>query len=354
MDLSKGVGAGPYKLPYRWRPLFWEVDDVKYFNERSTSTQQTGFSFVTQSRGWLPDPIGGVFWFGVDDTFSTVYVPMYCGIHEAPRPFAAGNGNFYSFSWDAAFWVFNAVANFAYLRYCDMIQDIQVVQRELEDNFVAMVPEVDKAALKLYRQSPELARDYLTRFSAQQAEKTVTRWRTLFEHLLVKYVDGNVKVDTARGHDDIVRWKLTHPGYPEDWYRRIAEESGDKLRYKKLRLEIEEEEKNKPKPSTAGWFHSSQELGDWAEPLPDDFSFEREKLLLIPGTARCGQPPRCCLHPAKDAPGDKLVIRVPKDKKPADAHAAHRREECGTAGWLVRVPRSEARPVEPVYVEPGE
>lgn len=354
MDLSKGVGAGPYKLPYRWRPLFWEVDGAKYFNERATSTQQTGFSFVTQSRAWLPDPIGGVFWFGVDDTFSTVYVPMYCGIHEAPRPFAAGNGNFYTFSWDAAFWVFNAVANFAYSRYCDMIEDIQVVQSELEDNFAAMQPKIDKAALKLYRRSPELARDYLTEYSARQADKTVARWRELFSYLMVKYVDGNVKVDTARGHADIVRWKLTQPGYPEDWYRRIVEENGDQFRYKKLRHEIEEEKKNEPKPSTAGWFHNRQELGDWNKLLPDDFSFEREKLLLIPGTARCDQPPRCCLAPVEGQAGAEMIVQVPKDKKPADSHAAHRQEECGTAGWLVRVPRSEARPVEPVYVEARE
>lgn len=86
LDMTADVGAGPYELPYRWRPLTWEAGDKEYFNERATSTQQTGFSFVSQSRGWLPDPIGGVLWFGVDDTYSTVYVPMYCGITRVPKP----------------------------------------------------------------------------------------------------------------------------------------------------------------------------------------------------------------------------------------------------------------------------
>ncbi|MCK5222658.1 MAG: C69 family dipeptidase, partial [Candidatus Aminicenantes bacterium] len=76
-DMTKDVGAGPFKLPYRWRGLTWKVDGVKYCNERAISTQQTGFSFVSQSRRWLPDPIGGIHWFGVDDTYSTCYVPIY-------------------------------------------------------------------------------------------------------------------------------------------------------------------------------------------------------------------------------------------------------------------------------------
>ena len=118
-----------------------------YFNERAISTQQTGFSFVAQSRSWLPDPIGGVLWFGVDDTYSTVYVPMYCGIREVPASFAKGTGTFNQFSWDSAFWVFNFVANYAYSRYSDMILDIQKVQRELEGKFLAVQPELESAAL---------------------------------------------------------------------------------------------------------------------------------------------------------------------------------------------------------------
>ena len=57
---AKDVGAGPFALPYRWRPMTWEVDGGKYVHERAISTQQTGYSLVSQSRGWRPDPIGGV------------------------------------------------------------------------------------------------------------------------------------------------------------------------------------------------------------------------------------------------------------------------------------------------------
>ena len=220
-DMTKDIGAGPYKLPYRWRPLEWKVDSVKYFNERAISTQQTGFSFVAQARSILPDPIGGIFWFGVDDTYSTVYVPMYCGITRVPKPFAVGAGSFGRFGWDSAFWVFNFVANFAYSRYCDMIRDIQAVQRELEGSYFGNQGIVEDAALALYKQSPSLARDYLTEYSVTQGEAAVARWKKLGEFLIWKYMDGNVKDEFG---------KPTHPGYPQDWYQRIAKDTGDRLK----------------------------------------------------------------------------------------------------------------------------
>jgi dipeptidase len=217
MDMTKDVGAGPFALPYRWRPMTWEADGKKYVHERAISTQQTGFSFVAQARAHLPAAIGGVLWFGVDDTFSTVYVPQYAGNRAVPKSFAVGTGDFQTFTWDSAFWVFNFVSNWAYSRYSDMIQDVQKVQRELESEFLSRQPEVEKAALALWQQSPGLARDYLTAYSVEQGDRTTARWRKLGESLLVKYLDGNVRDEQG---------KVTHPNYSEAWRKRIAEEHG--------------------------------------------------------------------------------------------------------------------------------
>lgn len=221
LDMTQDIGAGPYCLPYRWRPLEWEIDGVQYFNERATSTQQTGFSFVAQMRSWLPGPIGGVHWFGVDDTYSTVYTPMYCGILKSPHPFAVGNGDFQTFTWESGFWVFNAVANYAYLRYSEMIVDIQKVQRELESGFFANQASVDQVALSLYNQAPRLAQEYLTKYSADMADKTLARWRKLHEFLIWKYLDGNLKNEHGQ---------VSHPGYSKAWYREIVKETGDKFK----------------------------------------------------------------------------------------------------------------------------
>ncbi len=223
LDMSKDVGAGPYKCPYRWRPLTWKVDGETYFNERATSTQQTAFSFVSQARADMPDPIGGVLWFGVDDTYSTVYMPIYCSIREVPHSIAVGTADFETFSWESAFWVFNFVANYAYSRYSDMIKDIQKIQRKIEGGFFSRQESVEKAALALYQQSPELARDYLTEYSKEQVANTVEKWTELGQFLIFKYLDGNVKDEYN---------KPTHPGYPQEWYEHIIDETGDKFKMK--------------------------------------------------------------------------------------------------------------------------
>jgi dipeptidase len=234
LDLSKGVGAGPFELPYRWRPLTWKVDGKKYLNERAISTQQTGFSFVAQARASLPDPIGGVLWFGLDDTYSTVYVPQYCGNYRVPRSFAAGTGSFDEFSWDSAFWVFNAVSNWAYgNRYWDVIRDVQKAQRDLEGGFLSRQADLESAALALHAQSPALARDYLTAYSAEQGDLVTARWRKLWETLVVKYLDGNVRDEKG---------KITHPDYPEAWRRRMAQDQGEAIEVRPLPGEPPEEE----------------------------------------------------------------------------------------------------------------
>lgn len=218
-DLTKDIGAGPFHLPYRWRPLTWKIDDKKYFNERATSTQQTGYSFISQMRAWLPSPIGGVFWYGVDDSNSTVYIPFYAGTKEVHPAFKVGTCDFSKFCWDSAFWVFNFVSNWAYSRYEDMIKDIKIVQQSFEGKFLANQGSIEEAAIKLYKDSPELAKDYLTNYSFKNCEEVFVRWKNLGEFLIWKYLDGNVR-DT--------QGKVTHPPYPEDWYKRIIKETGDK------------------------------------------------------------------------------------------------------------------------------
>ncbi|MEI6455368.1 MAG: C69 family dipeptidase [bacterium] len=78
MEMRDGLGAGPYASPYRWRPMEFTIDSVTYLHERAIATQQTGYVFVAQSRSWLPDPVGGIFWFGVDDADGWLVAPVDC------------------------------------------------------------------------------------------------------------------------------------------------------------------------------------------------------------------------------------------------------------------------------------
>jgi dipeptidase len=231
MDMTKDVGAGPYGSTVRWRPMTWKVDGVTYLHERAIATQQTGFSFVAQSRSWLPDPVGGILWFGVDDTYYTVYSPMYCGITSVPETFAVGNGDMMTFSDNAAFWVFNQVTNFAYTRTSLLINELQKKQSELEDGYIAETANTDKAASDLYKKSPADAVNYLTEYSVKAGNKTVAEWQGLYKFLFTKYMDGNVKEKRAvpTGYKYYTP-KVTQPGYTEEWNRVIVKSAGEKLK----------------------------------------------------------------------------------------------------------------------------
>jgi dipeptidase len=217
-DMTQGVDAGPYGTPNRWRPIDWPLDGATYTWERPISTQQTGFSFVSQSRVGLPDAVGGVLWYGLDDTYFSCYVPLYCGIDALPESYTVGQLN--KFSWDSAWWVFNFVANYANLRYADMRPDIQAVQKKLEGELFALQPAVEKTAVELTRSDPELATRYLTDYSVTHAEQVVQRWKALGEHLIAKYNDGYVRDE--KGHPQ-------ERGYPEAWLRRVLKERPDQF-----------------------------------------------------------------------------------------------------------------------------
>jgi dipeptidase len=229
-DMTQGVDAGPFGCPYRWRPMGWEVDGVEYTWERPISTQQTGFSMVTQSRSWLPDPVGGILWYGVDDTYFTCYVPLYCGITELPPSYT--RGGIQEFSWDSAWWVFNFVSNYACLKYSHMIVDVQKVQAELEGEALALQPAVEKTAKDLAKSDPDLMARYLTSYSVSHAERVVDRWRDLGEALMVKYNDGYVKDENGRPRE---------VGYPESWLREVVRARPDQFRLQKQEEKGEEE-----------------------------------------------------------------------------------------------------------------
>ena len=238
LDITKDLGAGPFETPYRLSPLTFKVDGVEYFNERPISTQQSAFSFVAQMRANLPDPVGGVLWFGLDDANMTVFTPVYCCTDKIPVPYAEGNGDCITFSWDSAFWIYNWVADMIRPRYSLMIDDMRAVQKELEDTFESAQSGIESAALKLYQESPEKAKDFLTNYTDMTARTTVDRWKKLAEFLIVRYNDGARKlvkngkiVAPATGNTA----PLERPGYPEEFLKELVKATGDRYKSQVLK-----------------------------------------------------------------------------------------------------------------------
>lgn len=234
-DMTQDIGAGPFHVPYRWRPMEYEVDGHTYVMERAIATQQTGWSFVSQSRDWLPDPVGGVFWFGTDDTNTSVYMPFYCGMTEVPAELKQGDVN--TLDLNSNFWVNNIVANQAYNRYDRMIPDIRKVQTGLEQGFFKALPGNDTTLSGAVEAGDmEAYRAAANRLGAEAARTATDAYRNLAGYLFVKFMDGNQKKTDADGNFMKSEYGVplypTFPGYDKRYYENIVREKGDHFRIK--------------------------------------------------------------------------------------------------------------------------
>ena len=232
LDMSIDLGAGPFHCPYRWRPMSWEVDGVEYVHERTTATQQTGFSFVSQSNANRIPEIGGIIWWGVDDCANTVYCPMYTCMTEIPLCYRVGNGSMMEYSETSGFWIFNQVSNWAYTKYDYIHPEIAERQKEYEEGWVKSTQNINTKAAEIYNmKGKDEAVKFLTNYSNAEAKRLCIEWKKFYQYLFVKYMDGNVK--TARRIPEGYKYyspKVEQPKYSEEFYRAIIEQTGDKLK----------------------------------------------------------------------------------------------------------------------------
>ena len=235
-DMTKDVGGGPFHSPYRWRPMHFEVDGVTYTHERAIGTQQTGFSFVAEMRGWLPREVGAKTWFAADDAATAIFMPIYNNILEAPLCLRVGNGDMLTFSWTSAFWMTNWVANQCYSRYEDMKVDVDRVRNEIMDRWDAETDSIDAQAVALLKNSTSDVTAFLNEYTARESNGATEAYKDLGIYLLVKYLDGNIKQEkdgefarTPYGIADHPQ----QPKYSEEFYRAIVNQIGDKIKVKK-------------------------------------------------------------------------------------------------------------------------
>lgn len=229
---GKDMGGGIWQMPYRPTPLTFKVNGKSYFNERPTSTQQTGFSYVSQMRSWLPREIGGVLWFGNDDGNMIAYTPIYCGNTVQPECYNTPGADAVTFSMKNAYWVCNWVSNMVYPRYSMMFPSLKTVRDSLEASYFANQAAVEAKAKELYKDNKDAAIKYLNDYSNQKAQQMLARWRQLAFYLIVKYNDMTVKPEAdgkfTRTKEGIGT-TVERPGYPEAFKEKLVKETGDKF-----------------------------------------------------------------------------------------------------------------------------
>ena len=238
MDMTQDIGAGGNGLPYRWRPMDFEWEGSVYTNERAIATQQTGFWFVAQSRGSLPDEVGALLWFGCDDAATSYLTPIYVSTSEVPECLRVGNGDMLHYSPTSQFWMCNRVANACYRMYDQMAP----VARKAADDFELrqmneVVPQADaKAAALIAEGKVKKAKKFLTEYTVETAQQQFLAWTALEELLLVKFIDGNVKAQAEDGsflhseYSEGIPEGLAQPGYTDIWKEAVVKDNGEILK----------------------------------------------------------------------------------------------------------------------------
>lgn len=228
---SVDIGGGIWQMPYRPTPLKYKVGEQTYFNERPTSTQQSGFTYVSQMRSWLPREIGGLLWFGNDDGNMIAYTPIYCGNTSQPECYHTPGADAVTFSDKNAYWVCNWVSNMVYPRYQQMFPDVKAVRDSLELSYFKKQHAVEEEALRLYKNNKAEAIQYLNQYSNETAQQMLSRWKQLAIFLIVRYNDMAVKpvkngqfTRTKTGLGSRVK----RPGFPASYAKEIVRRTGDK------------------------------------------------------------------------------------------------------------------------------
>jgi len=223
LDMTVDVSAGPWASPYRNQLTNFEAPDgTKMFRERPIGCQQSGMTMVCQMRSFLPDEVGGVTYFNMDDASMVAYVPVYCSINRVPAPFRRENNNIREFSTESAFWMNNWVANMVYPRYSAMIGDLRDAQTELEDYYAEDQKEVEAKVKDLTHQERI---DYLTAKTEAYTTRMMQRWDKLARLLIVKHND---QIMQPSENGVVVPGRRTSPKYAPAFIEAVKEVTGDR------------------------------------------------------------------------------------------------------------------------------
>lgn len=184
-DGKGGLKKSPLTTPFPTRDMR-ELLDITW--RRNVS--RGGYGMVAQLRGWLPDPIGGVYWFYLDNQHVSTYVPIYAGVTEISPLYKKYDPE--KFSPDSARWAIDFVDNLLYLRWQEAIKDLRAVRDPLEAEFFVKLQEIDARAAELHEKDPLQASKLLTDFSKKCMERTVKMYTDLRFYLISKYTNNKL------------------------------------------------------------------------------------------------------------------------------------------------------------------
>jgi dipeptidase len=201
LDPAKDVGAGAEHSPYRFNGLSWKNKGKSYVNERVVGTQYTAWHYVAEVRGDpTADALKARVWWGADDHAWAPKIPLYGGATAVHRTYDDGNcsarlacrhalglpGDMMNFSWESAFWVNSAVANFLYGIKDRAAPVVTAARQDFDEWAVSQSKDAEAKAARLFKGGERSAgQAVLTQLAKTTGAEATARWRQLFQDLMV-------------------------------------------------------------------------------------------------------------------------------------------------------------------------
>ena len=211
-DPARGLQGGPFANPNRL-PYGFKLEGKSYNTPRVIGVNRAEYVTVTQCRGWLPNPVGGLVWLALGAQDTSCFMPFYIGVNRIPHSFEIGDH--WEFNRQAARWAFDYVDFHTQVVYSYAIEDVRQAQERWEKSAVERTPLIDQFASELYKKDPQLASDFLTDYCLGNAQRVVDAWWELGDFLLVKYNHLWVY--------DVKNRKRSPLKYPDWWLKLLVE-----------------------------------------------------------------------------------------------------------------------------------
>lgn len=180
----KSAYANPF-MHYDMMPLFKVNGGWDMLGERCIARYYCTYATVIQVRGWLPNEIGGLVWFGYDNPAMIAYAPIYIGIDEVPQSYKVCGRP--GFNRDCAWWASNRVADLSAQKWGEMRVDVKKVWSKFEEDTFALQKETEEKALALYKKKPKKAGQFLNQYTNDWLIKIEKAYWKLGDDLWSKY-----------------------------------------------------------------------------------------------------------------------------------------------------------------------
>ncbi|MCF8371891.1 MAG: C69 family dipeptidase [Bacteroidales bacterium] len=166
-----------------------EMRKVMNINSRRNVARARGeYGMIAQLRSWLPDEVGGIYWFYVDNAYTSAYVPVYAGVTDVADCYKRYDKE--TFDDNSIRWCVDFVDNLLYLRWQDAVTSLRAKRDPLEKSFFDEQSEVDKKAQDLMAKNPKKAKQYLTQISIDRMNQVHHLFKDMRIELITKYTNN--------------------------------------------------------------------------------------------------------------------------------------------------------------------